>query len=83
MDTVTPASAYEKPTPTGWSMKIMLAWLFHEWGLRSVELPSFCVVQGPLRSSNRVSCPSLRSSEGAIGVALHCEVKPDQNRFIQ
>ena len=34
--TSSPKSAYENPTPTGWSMKKTFAWSFHEYSNRSV-----------------------------------------------
>ena len=47
---VSPWSAYEKPTPMGWSKNIMFAFVFHAYGLNNV-LFADSMSQGPAEAS--------------------------------
>ena len=53
LTTYSPYSAYENPTPIGWSMKKTLAFSFQEYGLK-VELSGFVTRHGPSSMNNPI-----------------------------
>lgn len=87
LTTASPYSAYENPTPIGWSTKKMFAFVFHDSGWTTVELSSLTLQgpssmnkpiddeqPGPVHYANQNASRCLKDSE-----KIHTSVSPENH----